>query len=235
MSRERDISELFVRLSDTLVSGYDIADFLQTLVDGCKDVFDVDVVGVLLEKRDGELALSTASDEEMRTLEAFELQSQDGPCYDAYRSREQVVVEDLEGCRARWPEFVPKALDLGFRSGHAFPLRLRGKAIGALNLYRETSAPFTEDDVHLAQSLADVATIGILNERTIRDARTLSEQLQGALDSRVIIEQAKGVLAERHGVSPGEAFERIRRYSRGNKTNLRDVSRRIVHEGFVPD
>lgn len=235
MGRERKVSELYVRLSDTLVRGYDVADFLQALVEGCKDVLEVDVVGVLLEKRDGELALSAASDEEMRTLEALELQTQSGPCYDAYTEHQQVVVEDLEACRDRWPEFVPKALDLGFRSGHGFPLRLRDETIGALNLYSATPGPLGVAKVHLAQSLADVATIGIISERTIRNAQVLNEQLQTALESRVIIEQAKGVLAERQDISTGEAFERIRRHSRTNHAPLRDVSHRVVHEGLTPD
>ena len=235
MGRERTISELYVRLSDTLVSGYHITDFLQALVEGCREVLEVDVVGVLLERPDGELALSAASDEDMRTLEALELQSRDGPCYDAYRAHEQVIVEDLAACAHRWPEFVPKALDLGFRAGHGFPLRLRHQTIGALNLYSETPGPLAEDDVHLAQSLADVATIGIINERTIQDVRVLSEQLQAALAGRVIIEQAKGMLAEREGTTPAEAFERIRRYARANGAPLRDVAHRIVAEGFVPD
>lgn len=235
MSRERSVSELYVRLSDTLVHDYDVADFLQTLVEGCKDVLDVDVAGVLLEKRKDELALSAASSEDIRTLEAMELQTQSGPCYDAYRKHEQVIIEDLAACEDRWPEFVPKALGLGFRSGHGFPLRLRHEAIGALNLYRETPGPLGEDDVYLAQSLADVATIGIVNERAIRDARVLTDQLQTALDSRVIIEQAKGALAEREGISPNDAFQRMRRHCRDNSTRLRDVSQRVVHEGFVPD
>lgn len=235
LGRERAVSELYVRLSDTLIGEYDVADFLQALVDGCKDVFDVDVVGVLLEKRKGELALSAASDEEMRSLDAFEIQSRSGPCYDAYNNREQVVVEDLEACRDRWPELVPKALDLGFRSGYAFPLRLRDDVIGALNMYRETREPFTYDDVHLAQSLANVASIGIINERTIRDAEVRAEQLQTALNSRVLIEQAKGALAEREGISPGEAFKRMRRYSRSNNMKLRQVCKRVFEEGLSPD
>lgn len=234
MSRERKVSDLYVRLSDTLVSDYDVAEFLQTLVEGCKDVLEVDVVGVLLEKRDGELSLSAASDEEMRTLEAFEMQSRQGPCFHAYRTREQVVVEDFAACEERWPEFVPRALGLGFRSGHAFPLRLRDDTIGALNMYSETPAPFAEDDVHLAQSLADVATIGIINERTIRDAEVRAEQLQTALDTRVVIEQAKGVVAAREGISASDAFERLRRYARNNSMKLHDVCRRVIDEGSLP-
>lgn len=235
VSRERKVSELYVRLSDTLVSGYDVSEFLQMLVEGCKDVLEVDVVGVLLEKRDGELSVSAASDEEMRTLEALELQTRGGPCFDAYTQQQQVVVEDLEACRDRWPQFVEKALDLGFRCGHAFPLRRREDTLGALDMYKEAPAPFTEDDVHLAQSLADIATIAIVNQRTVRDAEILAEQLQTALHSRVLIEQAKGVLAGREGISPEEAFDRIRRHCRNSHETMRDVSRQVVDEGFLPD
>lgn len=234
MDRERSVSTLFIDLSDTLVSDFDLPDLLDSLVTGCTDVLKVDAAGVMLARSVDQLALSAASSEEMRVLELFELQSRTGPCYSAYVQREQIAVTDLAATRDRWPEFVPRALELGFRSGHAFPLRLRGSAIGALNLFRESTEPLADDDVHLGQSLADVATIGILQERSVSDAQLRAAQLQRALDSRVLIEQAKGMLAERMGIEPTAAFNRIRSYARSRNMKLRDVCRRIADEGFTP-
>lgn len=233
MDRERSVSTLFIDLSDTLVSDFDLPAMLYTLARGCEDVLAVDAAGVLLARSADQLALSAASSEEMHVLELFELQARTGPCYSAYLAREQVAVTDLEAARDRWPEFVPRALELGFRSGYAFPLRLRGSAIGALNLFRESIKPLAEDDVHLGQSLADVATIGILQERSVSDAELRAEQLQRALDSRVLIEQAKGMLAERLGIEPATAFDRIRSHARSRNMKLREVCQQVAEGGFT--
>lgn len=233
MDRERSVSTLFIDLSDTLVSDFDLPTMLDSLVMGCTDVLAVDAAGVLLARSVDQLALSAASSEEMHVLELFELQSRTGPCYSAYMQREQVPVTDLEAARDRWPDFVPRALELGFRSGYAFPLRLRGSAIGALNLFRESTKPLADDDVHLGQSLADVATIGILQERSVSDAELRAEQLQRALDSRVLIEQAKGMLAERLGIEPATAFEQIRSHARSRNMKLREVCLQVAEEGFT--
>lgn len=235
MAREREVSRLFTSLADTLVNEYDVADLLQRLVDGARSVLVVDAVGVLLGSSGEQLALSAASDEDMRTLEVFELQFETGPCYEAYHTGNTVSVDDLENERERWPEFIPRALELGFRSAQAFPLRLREHTIGALNVFREDVSPFDEDDIALGQALADMATIGILHERALTDAETRARQLQGALESRVTIEQAKGMLAERLDVPPGEAFARMRDHSRNHNMKLREICRRVVDEGFTPD
>lgn len=231
MDRERSISTLFIELSDTLVSDFDLPAMLHTLVAGATDVLGVHAAGVMLARSVNQLALSAASSEEMRILEVFELQAEAGPCYSAYVERAQVHVPDLRAEHDRWPAFVPKALDLGFRSGYAFPLRLRGSAVGALNIFRETTEPLDDHDVHLGQSLADVATIGILQERSVSDAELRAEQLQHALDSRVLIEQVKGMLAERLGIDPTAAFDRIRSYARSRNLKLRDVCRQVAEHG----
>lgn len=233
MDRERSVSQLFIDLSDTLVSDFDLPAMLHSLVEGCAYVLAVDAAGVLLASSTDQLALSAASNEQMHVLELFELQARTGPCYSAYVDCAQVAVTDLETARDRWPEFVPRALELGFRSGYGFPLRLRGSAIGALNLFRESTEPLSEEDVHLAQSLADVATIGILQERSVSDAELRAEQLQYALDSRVLIEQAKGMLAERLGIEPATAFERIRTHARSRNMKLREVCQQVVEEGLA--
>lgn len=222
------VGDLFVQLSDTLVRGYDVVDFLNTLAEGCCAVLDADAAGVLLEKSGQRLAVTAASSEEMEILEAFELQEQTGPCYAAYREKRQVVIEDLEAARDRWPTFVRRALELGFCAAYAFPLRLRDDTVGALNLFRRLPGGLSDEDRRLGQSLADVATIGILQQRAVEDAQVRADQLQGALDSRVLIEQAKGVMAERSGVSVAEAFRRIREHSMHHNEPLRRICRRIV-------
>lgn len=235
MAREREVSRLFTSLADTLVGDYEVTDLLQRLVDGARSVLVVDAVGVLLGREGEPLGLSAASDEDMHTLEVFELQAKTGPCFEAYTTGETVAVEELETAGERWPGFVPRALELGFRSAYAFPLRLRGDTIGGLNAFRREVSPFDQDDMALGQSLADMATIGILHQRAVTDAETRAAQLQGALDSRVMIEQAKGMLAERLEVSPGEAFDRLRAHSRNHHVRLRELCRRVIEEDFRPE
>lgn len=141
----------------------------------------------------------------MRVLEVFEVQNDEGPCLEAYRSGEQVVASDLGTASGRWPRFAPKAVEAGFHSAFGFPLRLRADRIGALNLFCTTASDLEEADVRAAQALADIAAIGILQERALREANALSEQLQHALDSRVMIEQAKGIVASQLDIDMGEA------------------------------
>lgn len=234
MAREREISRLLVSLGDTLVGDFEVIDLLQRLVDGAKSVLAVDAAGVLVGQSPEHLAVTAASDEDMKTLEVFELQGQSGPCYTAYISGEPLVVADLDAEHERWPKFVPRALELGFQSAAAFPLRLRDQTIGALNLFRHSTGAFSEADLGLGQALADMAAIGIIQERAITEAEVRARQLQYALDSRVMIEQAKGMLAERLDIPPGEAFARMRDHSRSHNTKLREICRRVIDEGFVP-
>lgn len=232
MGRETDIVDAFVYLADTLVTGYDIDDFLQSLTERAAEVLMASAAGVLLSDRRGELRLLSASTHVMRMLEVFEIQSAEGPCVDAYRTGQQVVAADF-ATEDRWPAFVSRAVDVGFRSALAVPLRLRDERIGALNVFSLKPDGFDDQDLRAAQGLADVAAIGILQEREVTRVREQVTQLQGALDSRVLIEQAKGVLRERWDVTADEAFDRLRRHARRHHLTLRDVCTRVL-DGWTP-
>ncbi len=222
------LGQVFVELVDTLVTEYEVLDFLYLVCERCAEVLDVEAVGALLATDAGELALSAASTEQTRVLELFEVQQREGPCYEAFATGEVVVEPDLDAGGARWPGFTPRALEAGFRSVYGFPLRLRDEVVGALNMFRREPSTLDAEEVTVARALADAATIGIMNERVVREARLRSEQLQHALDSRVVIEQAKGVLAERLEVSPGEAFERLRRHARSHRRGVHSVALEVV-------
>ena len=232
MDRERRLIQAVVGLADTLVDDYDVTDLLHDLVEHCVDLLSAEAAGLLLSDQRGGLQVVASSTERTRLLELFQLQNNEGPCLDCYRSGEPVVVPDLTIEAERWPRFVPEATKEGFRSVHAIPLRLRSETIGAMNMFKSRSGALSEEDLRLGRALADVATIGILQERSIRRTETLSEQLQGALNSRVIIEQAKGVLAERGSLDMDTAFSRLRRFARNDNQHLRDVARGVV-EGTV--
>lgn len=220
--------ETFVELADTLASDYEVGEFLYFLVYRCSALMAADTAGVLLESPTGELRLAAAVSDEMREIEDLEIALGQGPCLEAYRTGRQVIAEDLERCFDRWPAITPKLLELGMRSAYAFPLRLREDRLGALNLYRSAPGPFAADDARLAQAFADVAAIGILQERKVTAAEQRAAQLQHALDSRVIIEQAKGVLAQRHGIGPEEAFKMLRREARNKQRGIHDLAGEIV-------
>jgi GAF domain-containing protein len=227
-SRVARLGQVFVELADTLVADYEVLDFLYLLCERCAEVLEVDAVGALLAVDGGELTLSAASTEEMGVLELFELQQRDGPCYDAYVTGEVVMERDLTEAPGRWPDFTPRAIAAGFRSVYGFPLRLRDDVIGALNMFRHEPGTLAEDERTVARTLADAATIGIMHERVVREAELRSQQLQHALDSRVMIEQAKGVLVERLAVSPGEAFERLRAHARSHRRRIHGVARDVI-------
>lgn len=233
-ARERKLGRAFVALADTLVAGYEVGDFLQMLCERVADVFDVDAVGMLLEAADGTLRLTAASTHESRALDLFEAQAEEGPCYEAYTRGEQILEEDLETASVGWERFRLLALDAGFRAVYAFPMRLRDHRLGAINMFRTSSGPFDEADVHWAQALADVATIGVLSERQLQRSEQRTEQLERALSSRVLIEQAKGALAERVDCAPEEAFDRMRGYARSHQRSLRDVCREVIAGELTP-
>lgn len=218
--------DTFVELADTLASGYEVGDLLQFLVDRCAELLLADTAGVLLESPGGDVpTLAAATSQEMLDIEDLEISLQQGPCLEAYRTGEQVLVEDLAQCHERWPDFTPRIVEFGMRSAYAFPLRLRGDRIGALNLYRAQPKAFASHEVRVGQALADIAAVGILQERAVLAAERRTDQLQRALASRVAIEQAKGILAERRGIPLGDAFERLRRHARNNKICVRSVAR----------
>ena len=227
MTREELLSETFVALADTLVDDFDLVEFLSLLSERCVELFEAEAAGVMLAGADV-LQLMASSSERMRLIELFELQRDEGPCPDCYRSGQAVGEADLETTRQRWPTFSAEALQAGFRAVHAVPLRLRGEVIGALNLFRNNVGPLPDADVRAAQALADVATLSILHNRLQGDTKMVTEQLQNALDSRIVIEQAKGVLAERTKVDMDEAFTLLRTYARGHNQLLSQVAHEVI-------
>lgn len=228
MTRERDLATAIVDLADTLVTDFDVTDLLYRLVEHCVQLLDVSEAGLLLSDQRGGLNLMASTNEAIRLLELFQLQADEGPCLDAYHSHQQVTVGDLKTATARWPRFAPAAIEAGFAAVHALPLQLREDVIGALNLFSTTPGELAEDQAHLARALADVATIGILQDRAIRRRETVVEQLEAALHSRVLIEQAKGVLAERGGLEMDEAFRRLRSHARATNARLAELARAVV-------
>ena len=234
MVREQRLSETFVELADTLVDDFDVVDFMTLLTERCVELLGATDGGLMLVDPLGELRVVASSSEQMRTLELLELQSSEGPCLDAYRTATAVGAADLDEVSARWPEFGNHVRLAGYRSIYAVPMRLRSDVLGALNLFNTHQAPWDEEDLRLAQALADVATISLLHHRAMHDSQLLSTQLQSALNSRVTIEQAKGLLAERLGTDTEEAFERMRRYARGHNLLLADVARDLL-TGQLPN
>lgn len=231
MTKDRDIRTTFVQLADTLTTDYDIYEFLTLLSERALTLLGGHASGVMLTDGGDTLRVAAASTTRMHALELLEVQRRQGPCYDAYTRCQQIVVEDLWTCAERWPEVVSRARELGLRAVVASPMRLRTDTLGALNLFREEPGPFAEDDVAVVRAFADIAAIGILQERSVADAKLRAGQLQHALDSRVLIEQAKGTLAERFQTSPVQAFESLRDYARSNNVKLHDLAREVVEEG----
>jgi transcriptional regulator with GAF, ATPase, and Fis domain len=227
------LSATFVELTDTLVVGFDVIDFLHVLTDRSAQLLNVSAAGLLLADPRGELRVVAASSEAARLLELFQLQSDQGPCLDCFRSGRPVAAADLAVEAARWPRFAPAARQAGFAAVQALPMRLREHVIGALNLFSADSGALAPADVRVGQALADVATISLLHERSMRHSDTLNEQLQTALNSRVIIEQAKGKLAERLGLDMDQAFSLLRDQARTSNRRLSDLARAFV-DGTEP-
>jgi transcriptional regulator with GAF, ATPase, and Fis domain len=226
------LSETFVELTDTMVADFDIIDFLHVLTTRSVELLDVSAAGLLLADPRGELRVVAASSEAARLLELFQLQNDQGPCLDCFRSGHPVSAPNLSADQ-RWPRFAAAAGQAGFSAVQALPMRLRDQIIGALNLFRATPGAFDTDSVHVGQAMADVATIGLLHERSMRQSDTLNEQLQTALNSRVIIEQAKGKLAERLGIDVNQAFTLLRDQARNRNQRLSDLARAFV-DGTQP-
>ena len=227
--REQLLAGAFVELADTLVADYDVLDFLHGLAARCVDLLDIDAAGLMLADPHGVLRVAASSSEQVRLLELYELQNEEGPCLECFASGAAVSSDDLtNGDGARWPHFGSEAMSAGFRSVLALPLRLRSETIGALNMFRSGTGPLGSLDRSLAQALADVATIGILQERGSQRREVLARQLQDALTSRVVIEQAKGVIAERLGMHVDEAFDLMRSHARSRNEKLSDVAGRVV-------
>jgi hypothetical protein len=228
MAREDVLARIFIELADTLVADFDVVEVSQRLVESCVELFDATAAGLLLADPDGTLRVLASSSDQLRVVELFEIQAQEGACLDAYRSGLPVVNQDLAHVNGRWPRFAPVALGAGYRSVHAFPVRLRHQVIGALNLFRKHSGFLDSMDVLAAQAFADATAIAILQQRALTDAHLLTAQLQVALNSRILIEQAKGMLAERAGLSVGEAFTHLRSYARTHNQQLTAVCQAII-------
>ncbi len=234
MTREADVVRSLVEMADSLVDDYDVDDLLTGLADRCVSLLGVSAAGVMLTSPAGSLGLVASSSERMRLLELFELQAQEGPCLEAFRTGRRVGHENLDGRSGRWPAFSAAALQAGFRSASALPLRLRDVTLGALNLLSVNCTPMDEADVIVARAFADLATLSIAQHRASAEAQRLNEQLSGALTSRVVIEQAKGVISERANVDLAEAFTRLRAHARNRNLRLTDVARAAIDGSLDP-
>jgi len=235
MAREELIGTTFVELADTLVEDYDVIEFLHLLAERCVHLLGVNEAGVVLYDAHGRLRPLASSSGRMQLVELIELQTQDGPCLDCCRDGHPVREDDLEEASARWPQFAPAALDAGFRSTYAVPMRLREERIGALNLFADRVNGLTEADQALGQAMADVATIGLLHERLLQERAVVSGQLQTALNSRITLEQAKGLIAEQADLDMSEAFDLLRGYARHHNRRLADVVAEVVNRDLSAD
>ncbi len=225
---EQRLARVLVELADTLVDDFDLLDFLSTLVQRCVELLHVTAAGVVLSDQKGGLRMAAASSEQARLVEVLAVQANDGPCLDCVHTGEPVLSADLAAETARWPRFAPAAIDAGFHAAYAVPLRLRHNVIGSLNLLDTGPDVVDEARVRLGQALADVATIGILQQRANGDSTLLIEQLQAALNSRVVIEQAKGVLSSHGGVDMNRAFSALRSFARSHNLRLSDLARTVA-------
>ncbi|GAA0711524.1 GAF and ANTAR domain-containing protein [Dactylosporangium roseum] len=221
------LADVLVEMADTLVDDFDVIDFLQVLTERCVQLLDVSAAGILLTDQQATLQLVAASSERTRLLELFQLQTDQGPCVDCFNSGQPVSVPDIRSA-GRWPRFTAAAAEVGFVSVHAMPMRLRADVIGALNLFGVEPGTLDAGKLRAGKALADVATIGLLQQRAIRYRDTLTDQLQTALNSRVLIEQAKGVLAERLHVGLDQAFALLRGAARNRNRNLSELALAIV-------
>jgi hypothetical protein len=234
MAREPRIVETFVEFADTLVADFDVVEFLHRVAERCVELLDCVETGVLIADPEGALRVMASSSEAADALELLQAQNREGPCFECYRDGALVLSEDLAADSDRWPRFAPAAVRTGFASVHAVPMRADGMTIGALNLFRSKVGRLAEPDVPVSQGMADIAAIGLLSERRSRETHNTVSQLQRALQSRVVIEQAKGILAERLEVSMDEAFARLRGHARAHRRRLSQVANDLI-DGHLGD
>lgn len=228
MPREALLARTLVELTDTLVEDFDVVELLTLVTDRCVELLDVAAAGLMLAYPGGALRVMASSSEAMRLLELFELQSEEGPCPDCYRTGEPIVNHRLTASGGPWPRFGPRAIKAGFRSVHAVPMRLRDVTIGALNLFRTDEGALNDADVASAQALADVATIAVLHHRAGRDTQLVHEQLNHVLNTRIVIEQARGIVAEQTDLDTDQAFSALRNHARRNNRRLVDVAHDVI-------
>jgi hypothetical protein len=233
MDDVRRMAQVFVELADTLADAFDVVDFLANFADRCVELLNADAAGLMLTDQRGGLTLLASTVEPARALENLELQVQEGPCVECFSTGHAVTNVDVDEARERWPRLAPAVIEAGFGASHALPMRSRGRVIGALNLFTDAEARLSDLDVAVGQAMADVATIGLLHQRNTHEQTLLSAQLQTALQSRIVVEQAKGALAARAGVSVDEAFGRLRGYARRNNLTLTEVASAVV-DGATP-
>jgi hypothetical protein len=226
--RTAELTEALVEFADTLVADFDIVEFLQRLTDRCVELLAVDAAGLVLADQHGELQVIAASSADARLLEAFQMQLAEGPGVESHRTGQPVAVADLREARERWPRLAEVLRELGFSSMHSLPMRRRSDVIGALNLLRRVAGELDPATARTARAFADVATIGLLQQQARREQEILVEQLQTALTSRVVIEQAKGILAERLGLGTEQAFGLLRQYARNRNHRLTDLARQLI-------
>jgi len=234
MAREQAIVEALVEMADTLIADFDVVDLLTGLASRCVELLGISAAGVMVATVAGDVRLVASSSEAMRLVELFELQTEEGPCLDAFRSGQRVEHTVLHTGGDPWPRFSSAAIEAGFQSVSALPLRMRDATIGALNLFSVGSAPMTESDSVVARAMADLAAISIIQHRSTDELQRTNEQLTQALNSRIVIEQAKGVISERAGVDLSEAFARLRRYARNHNLRLTDVAQATVEGSLDP-
>ena len=232
-TREARLFQALASAADTLVAGYDVVDMLQELVDSCTELFDVNAAGLLLADGNGSLELGASTSEENRLVEAIQLSAEAGPCIECFHTGAVVSVADVEQSPQAWGEFRRVCIENNFASVYAIPLRLRDATIGTLNLFRPESGMLNAEDAQAAQALCDMATIGILHERSWRAADTVRAQLQAALTSRIVIEQAKGVLAQTHRIPVDDGFVLLRAYARTHQLPLGEVAQQVVDRTLI--
>jgi transcriptional regulator with GAF, ATPase, and Fis domain len=227
------LAQVSVDVADTLDDEFDTAEYLHTFTLRIADLVDASAVGILLADGKGRLQFTAASDESARAVEIFQAQTHEGPCEQAYRTGKPVINADLR-TGDRWPRFAARATAVGFHMVHAFPLRRRSEAIGALNVFSESAdTRFDDDNVQILQALGDLAAIALLQQRKISHVETLADQLQSALNSRIVIEQAKGAIATAHKISVEAAFSLMRSHARNNNQRLGILAHAVVRDPSI--
>jgi GAF domain-containing protein len=234
--RETSLVRTLVGIADTLVTGFDVADVFDRLTTACVELLGAASAGLMLADRGGTLQLMSSSSVGMRDLEEFELAHRQGPCLDCFATHRAVAIDLIsDDAAARWPSFTAEARRRGITGVQALPMRLRTETIGALNLFHTTTERFDEHSTGLAQALADIATVAILQRRALASSELLAEQLQAALNDRIVIEQAKGLLAERGRLPVDEAFRALRDYCRAARLPLTETARSLIAGKHDPD
>ena len=228
MTRERRLVETFVELADTMVEDFDVVEFLHRLALRSVELLDCAEVGLLLADATGALKVMASSSERSDALDLLQSQNEEGPCFECHARGRPTFSENLTLDSGRWPRFAPLAVSKGFCSVQALPMRVRGGTIGALNLFRTETGRLADEDMPLGQGMADIAAIALLQERAIRESHVVVQQLQGALSSRVVIEQAKGIVVEQAHVSVDAAFIGLRAFARANNLRLSDVAHQVI-------